>query len=357
MKTIRQYLLSRFFGATFFTLACLLGLYGFFDVIKEVPDLGKGNYQAGTMLAYVALQIPGHAYELMPLAVLIGALVAMSQLSGSAEYAAIRTFGVSLGQIARFKLLFGLAMALTALSLGEFVAPRSEQMAERVKLQATRSLIAQEFQSGLWVKDDKSMINVHEMLPDNTLLKIRIYSYDNESRLLRSEFAERATYQGDGHWLLQNVRASTLHPDHIETSHVKEVRWQSVIQPDILSVLLVVPEQMSALDLMTYIDHLEKNKQKTQRYEIALWGKLFYPLACISMALVALAFTPVSRRQNDLGAKLFTGIALGIAFHFCNRLFGHLGLLYEWNPLLSSTIPTLLFLIAGSWAIVRQEKR
>lgn len=357
MKTVRNYMMARFFGATLFTLACLLGLYGFFDIIREVPDLGKGSYQTGTMLAYVALQIPGHAYELMPLAVLIGALVAMSQLSGSAEYTAIRTFGVSLGQIARFKLIFGLIMALSALALGEFISPQSEQMAERLKLQSTRSLIAQEFRSGLWVKDDNNMINVREMLPDNTLLGIRIYSYDDEYRLIRSEFAERATYQGAGKWQLEGVRSSTLHADHVSTSRQPGRQWQSVLQPDILSVLLVVPEQMSALDLLTYIEHLQNNHQKTQRYEIALWSKLFYPLACISMALVALAFTPAQRRQNDLGVKLFTGISLGIAFHFCNRLFGHLGLLYDWNPLLSATIPTTLFLIAGGWAILRLERR
>lgn len=357
MSTVRNYMLTRFFGATLFTLACLLGLFGFFDIIREVPDLGKGSYDTTTMLAHVALMIPGHAYELMPLAVLIGALLAMSQLSGTSEYTAIRTFGISLAQIARFKLIFGLIMALAALMLGEFISPHSEQMAERLKLQSTRSLIAQEFRSGLWVKDDNNIINVREMLPDNTLLGIRIYSYDNNYHLLRSEYAERATYQGKGDWLLENVRSSTLHEDRITTARQATRQWQSVLQPDILAVLLVVPEQMSALDLLTYIEHLKSNQQKTQRYEIALWGKLFYPLACISMALVALAFTPTQRRHNDLGAKLFIGIGLGIGFHFCNRLFAHLGLLYDWNPLLTATLPTALFLIAGTWAIIRQEKR
>lgn len=357
MTTIRNYLLSRFFSTTVFTLACLLGLYGFFDLIKEVPDLGRGDYDGPTMLLHVLLLMPGHAYELMPLAVLIGALVAMSQLAGSAEYTAIRTFGVSLGQIARTKLLFGILMALIALATGEWLAPRAEQQAEKLKLNATRSLVAQEFRSGLWVKDDKNFINVREMLPDNTLLGIRIYSYDDEHRLTRSEFAERATYQQNNAWQLENVRSSIITPERILTTHEQTRAWQSVLDPKILSVLLVVPEQMSALDLMTYIRHLEANQQKTQRYEIALWSKLFYPLACISMALIALAFTPAQNRHNDLGFKLFTGISLGIAFHFSNRLFGHLGLLYDWNAILAAILPTLLFLIAGSWLIWRQEQR
>ncbi|MFC3531175.1 LPS export ABC transporter permease LptG [Vogesella facilis] len=358
MKLIRNYLLRRFSAATVFVLVSLLGLYGFFDAIQQLPSLGKGNYHAGTLVTYVLLQAPGHAYELMPLAVLIGAMVAMSQLAGSSEYTAIRTSGVSLRDIASTKLLFGGVIAIIALLLGEFGAPYAEQQAERIKLHATHSLVAQEFRSGLWVKDDNNIINIGEMLPDNTLLGVRIQTYDQNYRLTRVRYAERAQYLPDSQeWRLQNVRQSDLAADSVKVGRIAEMNWHSILQPELLSVLLVVPEQMSALDLMTYIEHLRNNSQKTQRYEIALWSKLFYPLACISMAMVALAFTPLNGRHNDLGIKLFAGICIGIAFHFSNRLFGHMGLLYNWNPIISATLPTLLFLAAGVAAISRQERR
>ena len=358
MSLIRNYLLRRFTAATLFVLVSLLGLYGFFDAIRELPNLGKGSFDSSTLLLYVLLQAPGHAYELMPLAVLIGAMVAMSQLASSSEYTAIRTSGVSLRRIAGTKLLFGGAMALLALFLGEYGAPWAEQTAERIKLNATHSLVAQEFRSGLWVKDDNNFINISEMLPDNTLLGIRIYTHDNDYRLTRTRHAERGHYlPQQQEWLLENVRQSDIGSDRVQTSKQPQLRWQSILRPELLSVLLVVPEQMSALDLTKYIEHLRNNNQKTQRYEIALWGKLFYPLACISMAMVALAFTPVNGRHNDLGIKLFTGICIGIAFHFCNRLFGHMGLLYNWNPIMSATLPTLLFLGGGLAAIARQERR
>lgn len=357
MKQLRQYLLSRFVAASIFTLIALVGLYAFFDVIKELPRVGRGDYDAAAMLAYVALLMPGHAYELMPLAVLIGCMVAMTQLATSSEYAAIRTAGVSLGQVARTLLLFGAFAATAALMLGEFGAPWSERTAERFKLERTQSLVTREFSSGVWAKDDNNFINIDEMLPDTTLRKVRIYTYDAAFSLTRQRYAESGRYVGDGVWELTGVRDSTITPDRILVKDYPTLEWKSVLQPDILSVLLVVPEQMSAYNLFSYIEHLKANHQKTQRYEIALWSKLFYPLACISMALVALAFTPVQSRHSEMGIKLFTGICLGIAFHFSNRLFGHLGLLYDWNPILSATVPSLVFLIAGLFAISRQEKR
>ena len=44
-----------------------------------------------------------------------------------------------------------------------------------------------------------------------------------------------------------------------------------MLNPDMLSVLLVVPEQMSVWNLYFYMQHLRDNKQKTSRFEIALW--------------------------------------------------------------------------------------
>jgi len=358
MKLIYRYIISALTQSTLFTLAALLGLYGFFDIIHEVPELNQGNYTIGKMLGYIALQAPGHAYELMPLAVLIGGMVAMTQLASSSEYTVIRTCGITLGQIARTLLIFGLGFAVLTTALGEFVSPYSLQKAERMKLSAKRSMVAQEFRSGIWVKDNNNFINVHEMLPDTTLLGVRIYTYDDRFQLLETRYAERGSYLRDSHaWQLENVQETHLYADRIESHSVPLAQWSSIIEPDILNVLLVVPEQMSAMNLLKYIEHLSANHQQTQRYDIALWSKLFYPLACVSMALVALAFTPQQRRHGQLGIRLFSGICLGVGFHFINRLFGHLGLLYSWNPIISATVPTLLFLFAGIALILKQEGR
>ncbi|WP_230371056.1 LPS export ABC transporter permease LptG [Paludibacterium denitrificans] len=253
-------------------------------------------------------------------------------------------------------LRFGLGFAVLTVVLGEFAAPYAEQQAERLKLSATRSMVAREFRSGIWVKDNRNFINVREMLPDTTLLGVRIYTYDENFRLMQTRFAERGSFSKANHAReLVNIKETNLMTDHTTSRQLAKVEWKSIIEPEILNVLLVVPEQMSALNLVRYIEHLHNNKQQTQRYEIALWSKLFYPLACVSMALVALAFTPQQRRHGQLGVKLFAGICLGVGFHFINRLFGHLGLLYDWNAIVAATLPTLLFLLAGIALILRRK--
>jgi lipopolysaccharide export system permease protein len=138
---------------------------------------------------------------------------------------------------------------------------------------------------------------------------------------------------------------------------IVEIKWQSVLEPDLINMLLVKPEQMSAWNLVAYTQHLRENRQKALRYEIALWLKLTYPLAVIVMMVLALPFAHFQGRQAGVGAKIFAGIMLGVVFHFLNRLFSYLGLLNDWPAAASALAPTLTFLTIAVGMIWWQERR
>jgi lipopolysaccharide export system permease protein len=139
--------------------------------------------------------------------------------------------------------------------------------------------------------------------------------------------------------------------------HEAERQWQSVLNPGILNVLMVVPERMSLTDLYTYIEHLRENHQATQRHEIALYGKVTYPLAVVVMMILALPFAYIRAREGGISAKIFIGIMLGLGFHLASRLFGHLGLLNAWPPLFSAGFPTLLFLLLAFGMMAWVQRR
>jgi lipopolysaccharide export system permease protein len=124
-----------------------------------------------------------------------------------------------------------------------------------------------------------------------------------------------------------------------------------------LSVLMVVPEQMSAWNLYFYVQHLRENKQKTSRYEIALWNKLVYPFATLVMMLVALPFAFLQVRSGGVSSKVFAGIMLGLSFYLASRVSANLGVLHDWTPFLAAATPTLLFLVAASGALWWLEQR
>ena len=114
---------------------------------------------------------------------------------------------------------------------------------------------------------------------------------------------------------------------------------------------------MSAWALHKYTQHLAGNKQKTERYEIALWKKLFYPLATLVMMALALPFAYMSARAGAVGLKVFLGIMLGIFFHMLNSLFSHIGLLQNWPPFSAAVVPSAAFLAAAMLMMWWVERR
>jgi len=268
---------------------------------------------------------------LFPIAALIGTLFALAQLVAGSEYTVMRVSGVSLTRMVAMLGAVGMVFAALTFLFGEFIGPPAEQLAQRLRSQAITGLVAQEFRSGLWIKDGASFINVLEVLPDSTLKGVKIYEFDAEHRLRTISFAKRGDYQSDRRWLLKDVVQTTFEGNRARVKNINQGSWQSVLDPALLSVLLVKPEQMSAWNLYSYAQHLKENRQKALRYEIALWSKVMYPLAVLVMMLLALPFAYFQRRQGGVGAKIFTGIMLGLAFHFLNRLFAHLGLLNDWE--------------------------
>jgi lipopolysaccharide export system permease protein len=357
MRTLTRYLATEIVVATALVFAALVMLFAFFDLVEQIKDLGRGAYTIRRILLYVLLSVPDHVYALFPVAALIGTLFALAQLVAGSEYTVMRTSGVSTARFAAMLALIGSLFASVTCVIGEFVAPAAEQLAQRVRSQAITGLVAQEFRSGLWIKDDRSFINVIEVLPDTTLRGVRIYDFDKDYRLRSISYAQRGAYQSDRHWLLQDVVQTRFDDMKASVHEIAETRWQSVLEPDLINVLLVKPEQMSAWNLYSYTQHLKENRQKALRYEIALWTKLTYPLAVVVMMVLALPFAYFQGRQAGVGAKIFAGIMLGIVFHFLNRLFSHLGLLNDWPPAASALMPTLTFLAVATGMMWWQERR
>lgn len=358
MKTIRRYVATQVFWSTALVFIALLLLFAFFDFVQELGDIGRGGYRLPVAALYVALSLPGRAYEILPVAALIGTLFALAQLVAHSEYTVMRVSGVSIRSMAIALVQIGVLLSVLTFLIGEFVAPASEQAAQKLRLKATAStVVAQAFRSGLWVKDDTNFVNVERIMPETVMHEVKIYEFDSDYRLRAISQAKTGEYQRENLWRLKDVVQTRFEDNRTTVSRIPEAYWRSVLNPSILNVLMVVPEQMSLLELVSYIEHLSENRQDTSRYEIVLWQKIIYPFAVLVMMVLALPFAYFQVREGGLSGKVFTGIMLGLGFHLANRLFGHLGLLNAWPPFFSAVGPTIAFLAAAVVMMWKVEKR
>ncbi|MFN6961700.1 MAG: LPS export ABC transporter permease LptG [Rhodocyclaceae bacterium] len=348
MQVFERHLAREIHGDVLLVLAAFLALFAFFDLIHELESVGKGGYELHHALGFVALSLPGRAYEILPLAVLIGTLYGLTLLAHHSEITVLRASGLSTGELLLTLAKIGSLFVLLILLLGEFIAPQTDRLAQQLQLTAKSQLVGQAFRSGLWVKDGRSFINVREVLPDTRLRGIRVYTFDEHYRLRSISEAEEGSFMPSGQWRLDKVTQTLFEDEKARVVRLDSSDWRSALNPDILSVLLVQPERMSLTNLYQYIRHLSENQQKTDRYEIALWKKLVYPLAALVMMVLALPFAYIHERTVAVSAKVFAGVMLGIVFHMLNGLFSHLGIINHWTPWFAAVTPSILFLMAAA---------
>ena len=385
MKTVRRLIYREVLTAIALVAAGFLALFFFFDVVDELQDIGKlaglagatQPYELRHALLYVALLIPTHLYELLPISVLIGTIFVMARLAQSSEYTILRTSGLGPWRALRLLLAVGAAFVVMSFLVGDYLAPLSARAAQLVKARFQGDLTVG--QTGAWLKEKQTynayVANVKTLSPNNTMTNVKIYEFNNSGLVSSITQASSATFGQDGAWLLSNARRdefsivtsppgqAQINLPNKETSAIKrstlaELRWPTGITQEMVSVALLKPERMGTVDLFNYVRHLDSNGQTAQRYEIELWRKVFYPLSCLVMVILALPFAYLHFRAGGISTYVFAGVMIGISFFLLNNVFGYIGNLQNWTPWLAAATPSLIYALislgAFGWLVVRR---
>ena len=382
MKTIRRLIYGEVLSAIALVALGFLALFFFFDLADELQYLGRPNllnltgepksfYELRHALLYVLLLVPNHLYELMPISVLIGSIFVMSRLAQSSEFTILRTSG--LGPWRALGLLLGLGLTFTVLSfaIGDYVAPASERAAQLLKARYQGQITVG--QTGAWLREKQAntnyIVNVKALSATGSLQEVQIFEFDNLGRTVSTTRAPAAVFAPEGNaWILTNANLTEFSipssaafdnaTARIRQSTVPTLRWPTSLSLEMVSVSLLKPERMRALDLFTYIRHLEANGQTAQRYEIEFWKKIFYPLGCLVMVVLALPFAYLHLRSGGIAGFVFAGIMIGISFFLLNNVFGYIGNLRNWQPWLAAATPGLVYmavsLAALRWLVLRR---
>lgn len=352
LTLLDRYIAQRIVVATGLVLAVLVALTVFFTFLDGLRDYGQANFHFYELMRYVLLSQPRKIYEVFPVATLIGALLGLSALAVNAELVAMRAAGVSVAQIIGSAMKVALGFAVVAAALGEYVVPVAENKAQLGRAQALVRGIAQQ-RTGIWLRDNNSFINIGEVLPNLSLLRVSVYTFEDDIRLRVQTRAERAVY-GPAGWQFENIRESRVDEAGIQARRADTQPWSTTLTQDVLGVFAVQPEQLSIQQLVRYIEHLRRNGQSTERYRLVQWQKLLMPLAVAVMVLLATPFALGHTRAGGLSRRIFAGVMLGLAFVVVGRSFGHFGLLYGLPPFFGAMLPIALFLI-GALLLLRRN--
>lgn len=358
MRTIRRLLHLEVGIAVAFVAFGFTALFSFFDFSSDLDRIGRNGYSLTDQLLVVALWVPSHLYELMPIAVLIGGIFVMARMAQSSEFTILRTSG--LGPVRALRSLAALGLAFSALTyvLGDFVVPPSETQAQWLKAKANGGLSVG--QTGIWLRDRSEgssyAVNVRGVAPNGELVGISLFEFDSDGQLIGRVSATSARV-ADEVWTLLNGTRERLPRGRqfaaedaikgrgsLDRQSFDSLEWPTTLTAAVVTVALANPERMSAIDLYRYMTHLDDNEQAAQRYEIQFWKKVIYPFACLVMIMLALPFAYLHFRSGGISLQVFGGIMVGVSFVLMGHVFSHIGLLRDWTPFVAAALPSALYL-------------
>ena len=344
MKVLDRYLGRTVAFAILVVMLVLLALYTFISFLGELERVGSGNYTVYYALGYVALTLPRRLYELFPVAALLGTLVGLGALAGGSEITAMRAAGVSVTRIGGAVMRLGALLMAMMIAVGEWLAPDLEQYAQQQRAAALGQQVAMQGRSGFWARDGASFINIRTIHPGGWLEGLTIYDFDKTRHLQKITQADEAEYRNKA-WRLSGIRRSLISADGVISEQIPEARWESLISPGLLEVVLVRPDALSAVGLHRYVRYLRNNHLDTSRYQQALWIKIINPVTTGVMVLLALPFVLGPLRSVGISQRVLAGSLVGIAFYLFNSSFHYLGQVYNLDPLFSAAFPTATFLV------------
>ncbi len=384
MNTIRRLIFGEVIYAVSFVTLGFLSLFSFFDLVDQLQSIGKPSapdYQLPQAVSYVALLLPSHLYELLPITVLIGTIFVMTRFAQSSEFTILRTSGLGPWRALKTLLLAGVGFVVLTFAIGDYLAPWSDRTARLLKARYDGNITIG--QTGAWLKEKHNYgqfaVNVGALGPDGRMLDIRIFEFDNLGRVVSMTRSKSARFGDDDSWILEqadrtefaqesaaakDVRpgspAATQAPGpiRVERQLPAEFRWPNEINAEMVSTAVLKPEKMGTIDLFQYIRHLEANGQTSLRYEIEFWKKVFYPLSCLVMVVLALPFAYLHFRSEGISAYVFGGVMAGISFFFLNNVSGYIGELQNWQPWLTAALPAMLYSVlslgAFGWLVFKR---
>ena len=368
MRTVRSLLHGEIIRAVTFVLVGFLALFLFFDLVDELQNLSRlasQGYQLQHALLYVALKTPGHVYELLPICVLIGCIFVMARLAQSSEFTILRTGGLAPLKALGTLLQLGLVLVVVTFLIGEYASPWADRQSVQLKSRFQGNLTVG--QTGAWLKEKQAerhfAVNVRSFDGIQHMQNVRIHEFNDAGQLLAITSAPHAEIGPDA-WLLKKAEQRSIHLGsdnktlQFKTTQQDALEWSTEISADMVAAAVLSPDRMRTWELFKYMRHLSNNNQNAQRYEIEFWRKVFYPLSCLVMLVMALPFAYLHFRSGQIAGYVFGGVLVGVSFWLLNNLFSFAGNLQNWQPWLTSAAPGLIYsaisLLAFWWMVLRR---
>jgi lipopolysaccharide export system permease protein len=370
MRLLDRYVLRELLTPLGYALGGFLVFWISWDLFNELQEMQERKLHLPDVLEYVAAMTPEFLATILPIALLLALLFALTHHARHQELTAMRAAGVSLWRICAPYFLVGLIAGAAVFALDEYVVPRSTDWAREI------------LQRYVQKPDDFSMrrqfhgfVNVPAR---------RVWKFDEyrpaAAELIAPEVIQ--TLPNGSQWALRAARAVWTNGQwtfyHAQEFVQANERSPFVPRPETnvltLPAFRETPRQITVEMKISAYESLGKHKADISIADILshlqfagdsadargdsgwllteLHTRLAAPWTCLVVVLMAIPFGAASGRRN-----LFAGVAgslfICFAFFVVQKVAYALGAGGHLPGWLAAWLPNLIFGLAGLWLTAR----
>ncbi len=307
------------------------------------------NAGDGGMARYIGLRAPLILTVVLPVALIVGPVLAFLSLSGRNEFTIFRAAGATTYRILAALIPLALVLGGCMYLLTDRVAPRME--AALINWLDEKPIGGA---GAFWARTTTGVIRAAASSPSgDVLVNVDIYETNREGRMTARTDARVARYAG-GAWTLED--ATRLIPGQSNSVDISGKEWETPLSPANVRAL-ATPGRSIAGDIATKMlkGDWAGNRSETF-YQVRLYrGYAAWAIPLLMILLAAPAAFGM-RRAGGMGKGAIWSVVLGFGFLLTDGMLASLGETGNMPPMLAAFGALALFTAIGGWMLVTLEE-
>ncbi len=353
MKIIDLHISREIFGRSVVVGIWLVGIYLFVTMLDLLENSGGESNIIG-FVETLAYSLPRMIYELSPMILLIGSMLALSNLSQKLELVAFQAGGVSKMRITASVVGFSMLVATFMFIWGETVVPLSESVAWRNRTSSDSDMLLSQSENGIWARYGSSFIFIGQIDSDWGIRNISIYEFDDDGNFVKQINAAQAnSIDGRDVLKLEEVEALSFAGNRIDQQLLKELDYPIKLEIETLHMQRRDPNELGMIDLLKSIEYRQINGLKSDFLRLTFWNKIIIPLSMIIMGIFAMLFTFRQRAGLGTGHFVFIGLFFGLVYFAIQQSVGYIALLNGISPVVGTFAVLITSLMGACYLLFR----
>ena len=356
-STLGRYLAMRFLrsvGAVFAVLFLIIYLGDFVELLRRASDAQRAS---ASLLAYLALlRTPTIAEQVLPFAVLGGAMFAFIGLSRRLELVIARAAGVSVWQFLLPPLLIVLLIGVAATTLYNPLSASLKQKASQIETRVFGRTTRGDVDTSLWIRqrsaDTQSILRAERSSDGGSRLSgVTAFVYDSEGRFKERVEAQRAFLE-PGQWIFADARVFVPGEDpKVSPRYV----LATGLTPEQVTQSFVHPASVSFWRLAEISRRTEAAGLDASGYRMQFQTLMARPLLLIAMVLIAATVSLRFFRFGGIGQMVSGGVGAGFVLYVATKLTGDLGGAGLLSASVAAWSPAIVGSMLGTLVLLHQE--